>query len=208
MNKQHVGYRTNPENERLGAPHQRKAAERGYLICLGLVEPKAMESGQRLAARALLALLDGQPGSRHERLFRGTSFDHHRRWDEFHWCGVSQPPDRLAGDEMADLEFVISVAREQGVCLCRAFLVLYKFIEARGGDTRPVWRRRTNLPWPYPPNLLDIGEVAELVDLPRQAIKKLARSGQLPVAGRVSRGRQRGDYLLFWREDVIGCPLT
>jgi hypothetical protein len=193
-NRQNVGRNLAPYDEALSPLHQRKDIERGYLICLDLAVARATDNVQLLAAKAILALLDAQPGMRHERLFRGHAFDPHRSWDEAELCGVSQPPDRLARDEVSDLDFILAVAEERQIDLIGVFRRLYDFIASAGGDTRPVWRQRNELPWPFPDDLLTFAE-AVAAGLRRDWLEKMVREGR--VAGCAKYGRRTVHF--FWR---------
>lgn len=128
-------------------PSWRKKAERGYMVALGLTRPSKNGSREhQCAVFAILALLDAQDGPKHTRLFRGWFFDLSKSYDENLFGRTGQQHDRLIRDNESDVRFLLS-ATESAEKAAAIFRVLYYFIEARGEDTRPLWRRSGG-PWP------------------------------------------------------------
>lgn len=136
-------------------PDWRKKAERGYLYALGLKQPpvwedegKARTHVHRCVAYATLALLDGQPGPKETRLFRGWYFDLSKPFDRVlpkGWRWVTQPHDRLIFDVQGDVTFLCAVSDPDELAAC--FRAVYEFVVGRDGDARPLWRRGDG-PWP------------------------------------------------------------
>ena len=136
-------------------PDWRKKAERGYLYALGLKRPPAWRDEeraethvQRCVAYAILALLDGQPGPKETRLFRGWYFDLSKPFDRVlprGWRWVTQHHDRLIFDVQGDVTFLCAVAEKDELVEC--FQAVHEFVVDGGGDARPLWRRRDG-PWP------------------------------------------------------------
>ena len=136
-------------------PDWRKKAERGYLYALDLKQPpawgdeeRARAHVERCVAYAILALLDGQPGPKETRLFRGWYFDLSKPFDRVlprGWRWVTQPHDRLIFDVQGDVTFLCAVSSARELTEC--FRAVHEFVVERGGGARPPGGRGGG-PWP------------------------------------------------------------
>lgn len=142
------GHACGADNLALPYPNWRKKAEMGYLACLGFIPWPRRPAKRRLAAYAILALLDAEPGPRRCRLFKGWLKSQDSPSDPVVVGRVGIPHDRLIREVESDAQFLAACGKSRRVDLSEVFRALYQRLRDEGVDTRPLWRRATNLPWP------------------------------------------------------------